>query len=207
MVDYSNFHNDPWSVLCNYKGVIIGGYANSGKSFLINRLKSLNPKALTCSTSATVHKLAKKLAPDNDTKTPEGRSRHIDFIEGEGGLIDLFTRKGLIRAALKPYRKYAGQTNSPFLIAESIGGEELGMMVNELAFNGHGDYLILDVHSSQSQKGVDIRKRGLDSFVPGAEYPLKNEMFLWSDYFDDFSRINLTLAEYQWEQEAFYVVN
>ena len=135
------------------KVVFIGGYANSGKTTVLDRLR--NSGHLIVSTSETLHQIADKFHGRKlDSKIPEDRTELIRIAEEV--LVPVIGRHGLVSPACEKILNYSG--DNEIAIFESIGGEEFRIALNILESAGGLKIDGINLRRSTEQPGVDIRE-------------------------------------------------
>lgn len=126
--------------------LIIGGYANAGKTTLIREIEEVYPTNVS-SLSRVCHRIIEAWTGEPiNTKDPVVRQRFIRFIEE--GLMTHVDREKMVESCIMYPEE--GRIN----IIETIGGEELKIFRRFIL--GCGSYMV-NVRSTAEQEGIDKR--------------------------------------------------
>lgn len=129
--------------------LMVGGYAESGKSTLIQNLRSQAQGVI--SLSETCHEIARELEPNRcriNTKEPRERERMINFIEN--GLMKHVGRESMVKSVMKSYQ--------PGSVIETIGGEEMLHYIDCLPDEQIRYTVLINVRSTEEKPLADLRQ-------------------------------------------------
>jgi hypothetical protein len=135
------------------KVIMIGGYANSGKSTLIDRLENLFYVDVLSSSRLIRSKFIQDYGKNIDTKIAANREIFIDYVENKY-LPSIGGRHQLVCEVLAQTVVFL----APFILIESIGGEEEELMEAELARRGVKISAKYNCRRTDEQPGVDLRQ-------------------------------------------------